>query len=156
MKINKDFIKIFVHQIDNRPNYSFTSSQLCLLSVKWIFFIDQVFEIESCRLGRLLLDRWVGGSVVGRSVGRWVSGRWSVDLIKPEKNTMSWENIPASLTFGRAKDASSLACVRCGGNNQIINVSIAFSLSYSCITLLLSNVFLCFLLHCPGFWFLSF
>ena len=27
--------------------------------------------------------RWVGGLVVGWSVGRWVSGRWSVDLIKP-------------------------------------------------------------------------
>ena len=76
MKINKDFIKIFIHQIDNRPNYSFTSSQLCLRSVKWIFFIDQVFEIESCRLGRLLLGRWVGGSVVGWLVvdGRWVGG----------------------------------------------------------------------------------
>ena len=73
MKINKDFIKIFIHQIDNRPNYSFTSSQLCLRSVKWIFFIDQVFEIESCRLGR-----WVSGSVVGWLVGWWVSGRWSV------------------------------------------------------------------------------
>ena len=34
MKINKDFIKIFIHQIDNRPNNSFTSSWLCLRSVK--------------------------------------------------------------------------------------------------------------------------
>ena len=74
----KPALKIFIHQIDNRPNYSFISFQLCLRSVKSIFFIDQVFEIESCRLGRLLLDRLVGGSVVGWSVCRWL-----VDSIKP-------------------------------------------------------------------------
>ena len=79
MKINKDFIKIFIHQIDNRPNYSFTSSQLCLHSVKRIFFIDQVFEIDSCRLGRLLLGRWVGGLVVGWSVvGGSVVGEFNI------------------------------------------------------------------------------
>ena len=40
---------------------------------------------------RCILGRWVGESVVSESVGRWVSGPWSVgqrsvDLIKPEKN----------------------------------------------------------------------
>ena len=28
MKINRDFLKVSIHQIDNRPKYSFTSSQL--------------------------------------------------------------------------------------------------------------------------------
>ena len=78
MKIDKDFIKTFIHQIDNRPSYSFTSSQLCLRSVKWIFFIDQVFEIESFRLGRLLLGRWVGGRLVGGSVSKRLVVGWSV------------------------------------------------------------------------------
>ena len=78
MKIDKDFIKIFIHQIDNRPSYSFTSSQLCLRSVKWIFFIDQIFEIESFRLGRLLLGRWVGGRLFGGSVSKRLVVGWSV------------------------------------------------------------------------------
>ena len=74
-KTNKDFIMILIHQIDNRPKYSFTSSQLCLGSVKWIFFIDQVFEIESRQF-----DPWL--------LGRWSVGRWSVDLIKPGSNNI--------------------------------------------------------------------
>ena len=62
----------------------------CLRSVKWIFFIDLVFEIKSCRLGRGLLARWVGGRLVGGSVSKWSVvgwsvGRWSVDLIKFEQ-----------------------------------------------------------------------
>ena len=67
-----------IHQIGNEPKYSFTFSRLCFLSVKWIFFIYRVFEIESCLLGRWCLGWWVGGRSVVRSVGQWVSGRWSV------------------------------------------------------------------------------
>ena len=85
VKIKK--IIYLIHQIDNRPKNSFTFSQLCLLSVKWIFFNYRVFEMESCRLGRS----------VGRSVSEWsvvgwlvVSGFNGTDLIKPIKNTKIW------------------------------------------------------------------
>ena len=39
--------------------------QKLLFSVKWIFSIYEVFEIESWKLGRWILGQWVGGSVFG-------------------------------------------------------------------------------------------
>ena len=39
--------------------------QKLLFSVKWIFSIYEDFEIESWKLGRLILGQWVGGLVFG-------------------------------------------------------------------------------------------
>ena len=89
MKINKDFIKIFIHQIDNRPNYSFTSSQLCLRSVKWIFFIDQVFEIEPCRWSANLIKPWNGLHSVPHN---FIHRLYSVTILA-SRNKYVWEKI---------------------------------------------------------------
>ena len=56
----------------------------CVFILQNNFFNYQVFEIGSSQRAS---EFWNGRSVVGGSVGRWVSrrwsvGRWSVDLIK--------------------------------------------------------------------------
>ena len=79
MKINKDFIKVFIHQIGNRLKFSFLSCQMCLCSVKWFFFIDHVFEKN---LVGWIGDYWVGGSVSRCSVASWSVDRLLVDLTK--------------------------------------------------------------------------
>ena len=64
-----------------RVSLCYIFSQLGLCSAKWVYFYYQVFQMW------LLIQR------VDGSVGRWVSGRWSVvwlfpwsvDLVKPKK-----------------------------------------------------------------------
>ena len=88
MKINRDFTKISIHQIDRSIVLHLPS---CLRSVKWIFFIYLVFEIKSCRLDRWLLGRWVGGSVSKWSVVGWsvVGGFNKTRQFKPQEGRES-------------------------------------------------------------------
>ena len=69
-------VKIFIHQTDKRPKYSFISV--------FVFCLMNIFHLSSL-LNIILSDE----SVIIGSVSRWVGGsvsKWLLDLIKPFRN----------------------------------------------------------------------
>ena len=80
LKINRDFIKISIHQIDNRPKFSFTSSQLfafCKMNIlHWSGLWNSMLLIGSVIIGSV--GRWVGGRLVGGSANKWSLVGWSL------------------------------------------------------------------------------
>ena len=75
IKINRDFTKIPIHQIDTRPKYSFTSSQLfgfCKMNLlHWSSLWNKILSTGSVIIGSV-------GRLVGRSVSKWSVVGWSV------------------------------------------------------------------------------
>ena len=65
------YLWLFLHQsklflaILSSSEITVPELQKLLFSVKWIFSIYEDFEIESWKLGRLILGQWVGGLVFG-------------------------------------------------------------------------------------------
>ena len=80
IKINRDFTKIPIHQIDNRPKYNFTSSQLfafCKMNLlHWSSLWNKILSTGSVIIGSV--GQWVGGRLVGGSVSKWSVVGWSV------------------------------------------------------------------------------
>ena len=80
LKINRDFIKISTHHIDNLPKYSFTSSQLfafCKMNIlHWSSLWNSMLLVGSVIIGSV--GQWVGGRLVGGSANKWSLVGWSL------------------------------------------------------------------------------